>query len=378
MHHNQNNKNNHLITEGRVKLFTGTLFYNPNMRFCRNLFTLALSSLNENRKLVLLDGFCSSGIRGFRYLTETEKVKELHFVDVDSRVKEVIHKNIELNSLQNFSINYHQEEFNRFLRIFKKKFDFIEIDPFGSPLAYLESAIHSLNNNGYLSITATDTQVLCGSNNSACRRYYGSKSLNNFLCHELSLRILLKVIVQKSSEQGKGIIPLLSVADRHYVKILCKLENSSKKADMSINSLGYINFCQKCHYFEIYQLGSSKTCKNCNSNSTILLGPMWLKNLSSEELLYKMREKLGSISYLGKEELKELNKKIEFFINDNKQLLFYDIHKFCSVNKLRLLPTNLIVSRLMNKGYQVFKTSFSEYGLKGNFSYNDFISVFKD
>ncbi|MCX8166717.1 MAG: hypothetical protein N3E37_02595 [Candidatus Micrarchaeota archaeon] len=367
-------------TEGKVKIHVDNLFYNPEMKFCRNLFTLGLMSINS-ADLILLDGFCSTGIRGLRYLIETDKVSELYFVDVDDRVEGVLSNNIKLNETsikKNVKIEFHNEEFNRFLRLFKSKFDFIEIDPFGSPLPYLESAIHSLNENGYLSVTATDTQVLCGSNSSACKRYYGSKSLNNFLCHELAVRILLKVIALKAIEQGKGMKPLLSISDRHYVKVLCKLVNGSKKADESLKKIGYVVFCNNCHYYEVYNLGKLSECQNCSSKNTVILGPIWLSELNDSELLESIKKNLsiGKMPYLSHQETNELEKKIALYQNDNLCLLFYDIHKFCSVNKLSLLPTRIIKSRLLQKGFLAKETSFSQYGIKGNFSYKEFYELF--
>ena len=42
-------------------------------------------------------------------------------------------------------------------------FDCIDLDPYGSPSIFLDSAIRSVKNGGLLLVTATDAGPLCGS-----------------------------------------------------------------------------------------------------------------------------------------------------------------------------------------------------------------------
>ena len=51
-------------------------------------------------------------------------------------------------------------------------FDYIEIDPFGSPTDFLESSIVRLSRRGILAVTATDTAPLCGTYPNTCKRKY--------------------------------------------------------------------------------------------------------------------------------------------------------------------------------------------------------------
>ena len=50
----------------------------------------------------------------------------------------------------------------------EKEFDVVDLDPYGSPSIFLDSAVQSLSEGGLLSCTATDMAVLCGNNGEVC------------------------------------------------------------------------------------------------------------------------------------------------------------------------------------------------------------------
>ena len=43
------------------------------------------------------------------------------------------------------------------------KFDIVDLDPYGSMVPFLYSALKALRKGGLLCVTCTDTRVLCGS-----------------------------------------------------------------------------------------------------------------------------------------------------------------------------------------------------------------------
>lgn len=44
----------------------------------------------------------------------------------------------------------------------------VDLDPYGSPSVFLDSAVQSVVDGGMLMCTATDMAVLCGSNGEVC------------------------------------------------------------------------------------------------------------------------------------------------------------------------------------------------------------------
>jgi tRNA (guanine26-N2/guanine27-N2)-dimethyltransferase len=73
-------------------------------------------------------------------------------------------------------------------------FDVVDLDPYGTPAPFLDSAVQTVDEGGILIVTATDMAVLCGNNKEVCFHKYGSFPLRSKCCHESALRILLASI----------------------------------------------------------------------------------------------------------------------------------------------------------------------------------------
>ena len=61
----------------------------------------------------------------------------------------------------------------------ENRFDYIDIDPFGSPVGFVDSAMRSIKNGGVVACTATDTAALCGVYPRVCQRRYGAIPFHN-------------------------------------------------------------------------------------------------------------------------------------------------------------------------------------------------------
>ena len=66
-----------------------------------------------------------------------------------------------------------------------KRFDAIDLDPYGSASVFLDSAVQAVSDGGILLVTCTDMGVLCGNHSEACFGKYGSTSLKGKFCHEM-------------------------------------------------------------------------------------------------------------------------------------------------------------------------------------------------
>lgn len=80
------------------------------------------------------------------------------------------------------------------MRTEKRFFDVIDLDPYGTAVPFLESAIGALSNGGLLAVTFTDMAVLCARKPHVCFYKYGSTPLPNKYCHEFALRMVLYMI----------------------------------------------------------------------------------------------------------------------------------------------------------------------------------------
>ena len=144
------------------------VFYNPSMKFSRDLNVEFAKKLNF--KGLFLDGMAASGIRGMRLALECNY--NVEFCDTSKLAVEAIKDNLKLNNLK--SEVFHDDLQNL---VKKRQYDWIDVDPFGTPAPYLESTIENVNDGGILGIAATDTAVLCGAKPSICFKRYGAYSM---------------------------------------------------------------------------------------------------------------------------------------------------------------------------------------------------------
>ncbi len=129
--------------------FHQPVFFNPHMRFNRSVSSLAFqasmdvlgkSKAPASEQALVVDGLCALGSRGIRYAAENSGVKKVFFVDANSDAVPILKKNIAANKLSKRS-KVHFGDLNRFFLNAEDFFDFIEIDPFGSPVYFLENAV---------------------------------------------------------------------------------------------------------------------------------------------------------------------------------------------------------------------------------------------
>lgn len=66
-----------------------------------------------------------------------------------------------------------------------KRFAAIDLDPYGCPSIFLDSAVQSIQDGGLLLVTATDMAVLAGNSPETCYCKYGAVSLKTKCCHEM-------------------------------------------------------------------------------------------------------------------------------------------------------------------------------------------------
>ena len=157
------------------------VFYNPVMEFNRDLTVLAFKAYQHmvNHEISICEPFTSQGIRGIRFAAEIEGVTRVLLSDINTSAYELAKHNIELNKLED-KITLKHKDANCVLSCNaspKKRFDIVDIDPFGTPVPYLDSAFRALKNKGLLAATATDLAPLCGVHAKACVRKYGGKPI---------------------------------------------------------------------------------------------------------------------------------------------------------------------------------------------------------
>ena len=126
------------------------------------------------------------------------------------------------------------------LRASKNFVDVVDLDPYGTAIPFLESAIASLANNGLMCVTFTDMAVLCARKPHVCFYKYGSAPLGKAYCHEQALRMVLYTINTMANKHSKQIEPLLSLTVDFYVRLFIRVKESPSACHKSITKYSSI------------------------------------------------------------------------------------------------------------------------------------------
>jgi tRNA (guanine26-N2/guanine27-N2)-dimethyltransferase len=363
------------IHEGNVTLKVPTfdkvsakapVFYNPAMELNRDISVSALTVFRNglDHGISVLDAFGGTGIRGIRYAKEINGIDVAVVNDLNPLAVEFTKTNIQLNQLENVKVC--KEDANMILLKCKGKFDVIDIDPFGTPSPYIESAASSLRSGGMICITATDTSALCGTYIEPCIRKYGAVPLKTEYCHENGLRILAGFVARTFSKYKKFIEVKFAHSTEHYMRIYATVGKGAANTDESLKSLGYIAHCKNClNRIVIKGLAPiiPDTCPVCDDN-LIVGGPLWCGDMYSRDFVSSMIKTFDDLLLNTKDRaLKLLN---TCLLEADAPETFYDIHQICK-NLKTSAPPLIDVMNLLNEGrYFVSRTHFSPTSIKTN------------
>ncbi len=320
------------INEGQIKLLiphtkkfalkaSSPAFYNPVMITNRDISVLIAKILKPKFALDLLS---ATGVRALR-LKKESGVKEVWANDAKKSAFEFIRKNARLNKLNIHISNMYASD----LLAKSHKFDYIDVDPFGTPVPFVDDAVRKLSKDGILAVTATDTAVLCGSAGfKCCLSRYGGKPIRNYLMHEVGLRILIKYVIETGLKHKVNLIPIFSNSTRHYMRIYFKTTNKTNSK--------LIGLWQGA-------------------------GPMWLGDLWDE----KLAEKMFKLSINDKTISSETRSLLHTIYWESKihEIGFQDISEFRPKQFPKL---QAVIEKLWAKGYKAARTHFNPTGIRTN------------
>lgn len=364
-----------LIEEGKVSiLITPKVFYNKLARFSRSLGVPIV--INEARsigkQLVIADALAASGIRGLRYYVESEVIDRVFFNDRSKDACEAIIKNIRLNKCDNCEV--YKFDANLFLNLFGESFyDLVEIDPFGTPSPFFDSAIISVKNRGVAAFTATDLTALCGIYPKSGFRKYGVLVQRTFFCHEIALRILIYNVLLAAGRHMRIIHPILSHFTEQYARIYVRVEKGKLK--YPFENVGFILYDSK-NIRTINLLDYSKKISRFNGT---LIGPLWVGPLHDYKFVENILEK-EYFNMIGElRDISRAKKLFKLFLEEcNMPPYYYDIHKLSKKLKIPSPPLSRIVGEIVSRGFKATRTHFSGHGLKSDIPLEKFLDVLSD
>jgi tRNA (guanine26-N2/guanine27-N2)-dimethyltransferase len=344
---------------------TSPVFFNP------------AASLNRDISVAITAGtggatFCDSmsgvGARGLRIANEVERVKAVTMVDFNAEALKAARRGAVLNNVvgkcefsNSETASYLHSRFGR-----DERFDYVDLDPFGTPIRQLQAALSAASDDGVVSITATDTAVLCGVYPQVSRRRYGALSLKNHFCHETGVRILAGTLARKGAEVDIGVRPIFAHSTRHYLRLFARVSEGASKAGSALECLGFLSWCPQCGSTTA-QDDEQRICASCGKR-TKTAGPLWVRELTEPKVLSAA---LGTAEDMG---LVSAAKMISGCMGlDGFPPWSFSIERASSSLRVATVPESAMRRVLLKNGWRVMRTPFEKTGIKTDAPHEEFL-----
>ncbi|MBS3128038.1 hypothetical protein J4410_02745 [Candidatus Woesearchaeota archaeon] len=361
-----------IVQEGKARIVTSEaripskkmpVFYNPVMQTNRDITILLLNAIPD-KAMRIADPLAGTGIRSIRFCKELDmgKIHHLFLNDQNEKAVLLIKENLFHNKLnrydenneeifknkekkQNHHIHIYQKDANQFLWG-SSGFDYIDIDPFGSPNPFLDIAVQRLSRGGILAVTATDTSCLAGTYPQACMRKYWALPLRTAIKHEIGLRILIRKVQLIAAQYEKALTPIYSYSHEHYMRIFFRMEKSKTACDTVLQQQGMVEGA----------------------------GPLWNGALWDIPLAKKIAQAAEKI-------MSTQTKKLTALIAEESSipsLPFYDIHEIAKKEKIKSVPSfEKIRKAIETEKHKVVHTHFSHTGIRTTMKKEHVINLLK-
>jgi tRNA (guanine26-N2/guanine27-N2)-dimethyltransferase len=343
-------------TESGPGKIQGRVFYNRQMSFNRDVSVMFFSS-DQVTARTAIDAMSATGVRALRIAKEARPDIHFDICDRDQVAAEFITENIALNGLENCTA------INNDLRcqLAREYYDYVDLDPFGTPVDFIPAALQALKRNGILAITATDTAPLAGAQSKKCVRRYGAMPCRGEFCHEAGLRILIGYVAREAAKLDKGTVPMLCFYADHYMRLYLRMPQSAYHADAALEQIGFLQYDRTTHERTISSV--ARTPKDC--------GPMWLGPLADKDFLNSMKIP-DSLA-----EKERCTKYMELWKEELDVPYYYENNELSSVAKLSPPRREVLLERMKDIG-AASRTHFSPTGFKSDRSFEEILAAYRE
>ncbi|MCU0798640.1 MAG: hypothetical protein MUC62_03085 [Candidatus Thermoplasmatota archaeon] len=358
-----------------------SLFYNPSMVQNRDVSVLFLSTLLEGGMLPgrdrkdILDGLCGSGIRAMRFALEIGDMDgTVRYMGCDREEQAVEHA--KRSVLENKApVEIFHDDLNVHLQ--GKRYSYIDVDPYGSPVQFVPSALTSLLSGGVLAVTATDTAALTGSARKASMRRYWTQNIKTEYLHEISCRVLAGYLARCASTIERAVQPIFLYSSDHYVRGYFRVVKSASKADSSMRSLGFLVLDPPAAPLQFQNLEELSK----DGGGRQVLGPLWLGNLEDpsfiEAALRTLTSGNGPVRHLTT--VKSLESMLRRALGESGLPPGgYDLNVLASRLKASPPPIEKVIDCLSKRGHRANRSRFSHTLVKTDAPFNDMKAVFME
>jgi len=355
-------------------------FFNPSAKWNRDISMLVYNiQASTKYNKTFADSICGIGARGLRASVEVPKIDTVYLNDLNPVAIDLAKESAKLNQVENKCL-FASNDVCKFLNFEERdfrKFDIIDLDPFGSPSPYVDCVLRAVSNHGLISITATDTAVLCGVYPKVCyRKYYGFPIRSEY-SNEIGIRILVSFIALTASRFDLSVIPYFCHSNLHYMRVYLRIEFGNSLANSVTQKIGFLKHCQNCKHRRIENLCEQNLiCEVCNKKCN-LAGPLWIDSIHNSEFVGAMLTRLdnGDGNSMPINELNRLRKMIQICVDELAIPSYFETDTIASMAKKSSISLDKVISELSDNGYEASKTIMNDKGFKTNATSKEIVNL---
>jgi tRNA (guanine26-N2/guanine27-N2)-dimethyltransferase len=285
---------------------TGAGFLNPAMAPARTRSVMLLTDalehdwlVKEDRPIRALDALCATGVRIRRWRNEVpgphQQRLRITANDLDAFALSWAAKSHAAHppetsvehapeddrhgetSTAVFDNGLHFQRLDARMAMVDAAYQWVDLDPFGSPVQFLDAALQSLSRTGVLEVTATDTAALTGSSPSSQARRYQAKGIVDEYAHDDAVRLLIATVATTAARLDKVVTPLLALFDGHHVRVSLLVRTSKSEATDIGKSIGWRVRTDGPPYAFVHHPTTEQLPK---ASGPLWTGPMWHKEIA--------------------------------------------------------------------------------------------------
>ena len=334
----------------------------------------------------VLDVMTASGLRALRYVLEVDEVSSVVANDMDPKAVAALRENVRRNGISESVIVPSTGDAVSVMHRSKppdsRRFEAVELDPYGTAAPFLDSAMQCVQEGGMLMVTCTDLAVLAAAYPEKCHSTYGTYPLKGKYCHEQALRIVLACMESHANRHKRYVVPLLSVHINFYVRLFVRVYTSPSEVKRSATKLSSVYQCSGCDTYSLQPLARavvrgnsekivpgqgppvSRECDHCGRVHHVG-GPIWSAPMHDAAFVTELLKSLQS----GKgAELASAKRLIGMLTSILEELpdvpLFHQLSHMCNVLHVPSPTMNSVVSALMRQGYRVSRSHTDPQAIK--------------
>jgi len=309
-------------------------------------------------ELSFADSLSGIGARGVRVAHELSQFFDRIFLnDISPSSIDLAIKSAKENEVWD-KCSFTQKEVCAFLQTREKnkgdRFDVVDIDPFGTPSPFVDCGIRATKHGGLLSVSATDTAVLCGVYPKVAQRKYLGLPLRTDYVHEIGLRLMFGLLALTAMRFESSIKPLFCHHDMHYFRAYCLVEVGNNYSRQNEAEIGYVLHCFKCGYRKTIRRDefvaeplTNLCCPDCSSTVKVG-GPLWAGKIQSRDFVAKCAE----ISHL------------QLFEEELDLPLYYDLSEISDVMQTRTPKITYVIKELESGGHLAGRTRLNRNAVR--------------